>query len=103
MSNPKITQDDVRHVAHLSRLKLSEGQVEHFTQQLEAILEYVGKLNELDIVGVEPMAHPLDQTDALRADESGGELSPEDALRNAPEQSPPYFKVPKVMGEGSGA
>lgn len=98
-----ITEQDVRHVAKLSRLSLSDEQVHHFTEQLEAVLEYIGKLNELDVEGVEPMAHPLDITNALREDVPGEALSEDAALANAPARDGAFFKVPKVLGDGGGA
>lgn len=102
-NNPTITEADVRHVAKLSRLKLSDDEIAGHTVQLARVLEYISKLNELDVEGVEPMAHAADITNALREDEPTPGLSPDDALANAPASFPPFFKVPKVLGEGSGA
>ena len=99
----KITENDVRHVAKLSRLRLSDEEVAHFTGQLGAILEYIAKLNELDVEGVEPMAHPLDLVNVLREDVEQPGIAVEAALANAPQQSPPFFKVPKVLAEGPSA
>ena len=99
----RIGEDDVRHVAKLSRLRLSDAEVTHFAGQLESILDYIAKLNELDVEGVEPLAHPLDVTNVLREDAERPGLTVEAALANAPDKSPPFFKVPKVLGEGSGA
>ncbi|MEX0887101.1 MAG: Asp-tRNA(Asn)/Glu-tRNA(Gln) amidotransferase subunit GatC [Phycisphaeraceae bacterium] len=100
---PEITENDVRHVAKLARLRLTDEQIRQFTAQLVDVLAYVGKLRQLDLDGVEPMAHALDLTNVLREDVERPGLPVEAALANAPEQSPPYFKVPKVMGEDSGA
>lgn len=99
----RITEDDVRHVAKLSRLKLSEDQVHHFRDQLENVLGYIAKLNELDVTNVEPMAHPLESTNVLREDVPAPGMDVDMAIGNAPAKSPPFFKVPKVLGEGSGA
>ena len=99
----KLTHDEVRHVARLSRLHLSDEQIEKFAGQLSAILDYISKLNELDVEGVEPMAHALDVTNVMRPDEVKDPMSVETALDNAPDQSPPFFKVPKVLGDDSGA
>lgn len=100
---PKITEADVRHVAKLSRLRLSDDEISAYTTQLSHVLDYISKLNELDVEGVEPMAHAADITNALRDDEPTPGLTPEQALANAPASYPPFFKVPKVLGEGSGA
>lgn len=99
----KITDDQVRHVAKLSRLRLTDDEVRHFAHQLSAVLEYFSKLNELDVEGVEPMAHALDVTNVLRADDPTHGMNVETVLANAPDRSPPFFKVPKVLGDASGA
>ena len=100
----RITEDDVRHVAKLSRLSLSDAEVPKFARELNHVLDYIGKLGELDkeIEGVEPMAHALDLTNVLREDAERQGLTVEQALANAPDAEPPFFKVPKVLGE-SGA
>jgi len=99
----RISEDQVRHVARLSRLELTDEQVGHFTTQLSAILDYVSKLEELDVDDVEPMAHALDVTNVLRPDEVIPPMPLDEALANAPDKSPPFFKVPKVLGDDSGA
>ncbi len=99
----QLTHEQVRHVAKLSRLSLSDAQVEHFAQQLSAVLEYVAKMNELDVAEVEPMAHPLDATNVFRDDEPSPGLGVDEALANAPRRDGAFFEVPKVLGEGSGA
>jgi aspartyl-tRNA(Asn)/glutamyl-tRNA(Gln) amidotransferase subunit C len=99
----RITEEDVRHVAKLSRLRVSDREVEQFTEQLSHVLEYVAKINELDLEGVEPMAHAMDMANVLREDVERAGMTPEKALENAPEQWPPFFKVPKVLGETPGA
>lgn len=94
----KITEDQVRHVAKLSRLSLTDEQITFFTSQLGDVLDYVAKLNELDVENVEPMAHPTGMTGNLREDEPTEPLPVDRALENAPESDPPFFKVPKVLG-----
>lgn len=96
----KLTADQVRHVAKLSRLKLSDAEVEHFAQQLSSVLGYVSKLSELDVSNVEPMAHAIDVSNVLREDREEPGMPVDQALANAPEKDPPYFKVVKVLGEG---
>ncbi len=97
----KITRDDVVRVAELAYLDLSEDELEKYRRQLDEILTYIGKLNELDTSGVEPMAQVLadDQTaDAtLREDLVVPSAVAEDVLRQAPDPEPPYFRVPKVI------
>lgn len=97
----KISREDVLRVADLAYLDLSETELETYRKQLDEILEYIGKLNELDTSHVEPMAQVLadDQTaDAtLREDvvvpcEVAGEM-----LKQAPDPEAPYFRAPKVI------
>ena len=99
----RITDADVRHVAKLSRLRLDDSEVHHFAQQLAAVLEYVDALRELDVEGVEPMAHPLAMTNVLREDVPEPGLDVDAALANAPGRDGPFFSVPKVLGDGGGA
>jgi len=97
----KLTEVDVRKVAKLSRLRLSDDEVSQMAEKLSAVLDYVSKLNELDVTDVEPMAHAMDMSNVLRDDVEKPGLSVDVVLANAPDQSPPFFKVPKVIGEGS--
>ncbi|MEX0745198.1 MAG: Asp-tRNA(Asn)/Glu-tRNA(Gln) amidotransferase subunit GatC [Phycisphaeraceae bacterium] len=99
----RITEQQVRHVAKLSRLRLTDDQIHQFTDQLADVLDYVAKLNELDVANVEPMAHAMDLLNVLREDAEKQSLSVDEALANAPDASPPFFKVPKVLGDASGA
>src|SRR2546423_2953373 len=98
----KISREDVLRVAELAYLDLSEGELERYRAQIDEILEYIGKLNELDTAKVEPMAQVLsdDQTvDAtLREDLIVPCAVAEDVLKHAPDPEPPYFRVPKVIG-----
>jgi aspartyl-tRNA(Asn)/glutamyl-tRNA(Gln) amidotransferase subunit C len=99
----KIDEAEVRKVAKLSRLELSEAEVEEFTGQLRAILDYVAKMNELDTEGVEPLAHCLPVSNVFRADCVKESLGTEKTLANAPERDGEFFKVPKILDDGSGA
>jgi aspartyl-tRNA(Asn)/glutamyl-tRNA(Gln) amidotransferase subunit C len=99
----KLTEEQVRHVAKLSRLKLSDQEVHAMSEKLSAVLDYVSKLQELDVTGVEPMAHAMEMTNALREDKEVPGFTNEVALANAPDKHPPFFKVPKVIDDGSGA
>jgi aspartyl-tRNA(Asn)/glutamyl-tRNA(Gln) amidotransferase subunit C len=103
MSDKQITIDDVRHVAKLARLALSEAQMLTLTPQLGSILQYVAKVNEADTTDVEPMAHALPLHNVLREDVVEPSLPLEKVLQNAPETDGPFFKVPKVIGEDDSA
>ncbi len=93
----KISRAEVEHVAKLARLKLSEEELEKFTHQLGAILEYMDKLNELDTSEVEPTSHVLPLKNVFREDEVRVEEPRPDYLTIAPEASHGHFKVPKVI------
>ena len=97
----KITREDVLRVAELAYLDLSETELETYRKQVDEILEYIGKLNELDTSTVEPMAQVLtdDQTaDAtLREDVEVPCHGAAELLKQAPDPEPPYFRVPKVI------
>jgi len=89
-----ISRDEVVHVARLARLALSEEELDRFAGQLDAILEAVGKVAELDLSDVEPTAHPLDLVNAWADDEPRPSLSVEEALANAPDREGDLFRVP---------
>ena len=93
----KITEREVEYVARLARLKLSEEERELFTGQLNAILEYMEKLNELDTEGVEPTYHVVHHTNAFREDEVGKSSPREEIMENAPQREGEFFKVPRVI------
>ena len=99
----KIDQNQVIKVAKLSRLDLTEDEVQEFTGQLSAILDYVEKMNELDTTGVEPLAHCLPVSNVLREDSAKESLGTEQVLANAPQRDDEFFKVPKILDDGSGA
>jgi len=97
----KITREDVLRVADLAYLDLTDAELQTYRAQIDEILEYVGKLNELDTLNVEPMAQVLadEQTaDAtLREDLVVPCAVADDVLQHAPDPEPPYFRVPKVI------
>ena len=99
----KIDEAQVRKVAKLSRLELTEVEIEAFTGQLSAILDYVEKMNELNTESVEPLAHCLPINNVLREDRAEESLGAEKALANAPQRDGNFFKVPKILDDGSGA
>ena len=89
-----IDREQLLHVARLARLELHDDEVERLGAQLNAILEAVGKVAELDLEGVEPTAHPLDLVDVWAEDEPRSCLSAEEALANAPDREDGSFRVP---------
>ena len=89
-----ISEDEVRHVARLARLTLTDDEVARFGEQLSAILEAVSKVAEVDLSDVPPTAHPLDLVNVWREDEPGPSLPRTEALANAPETEGGFFKVP---------
>lgn len=97
----RIDTEQVKKVAKLARLELTEDEITEFTGQLGAILEYVEKMNELDTTDVEPLAHCLPITNVLRDDEIRDSLGTEKTLVNAPERDGPFFKVPKILDDTS--
>jgi aspartyl-tRNA(Asn)/glutamyl-tRNA(Gln) amidotransferase subunit C len=96
----KITEKEVRYVADLSNLQLTDQEVVKLQADLNGILEHMDKLKEIDTTGVEPMAQVLfdaGETATLRADTPQPPLGSEVALANAPQPGAGYFKVPKVI------
>ena len=98
MPEQKISLEQVRHVAKLARLALSEQQIAKIAPQLESILEYVAKIERIDVSGVEPMAHVLPLKNVLREDVAEPGLTVEQVLQNAPDRDGAFFKVPKIIG-----
>lgn len=98
-----LSDEQVRRVARLARLTLDDAEIHAFARQLSGVLAYMARLNELDVSDVEPMAHAVDLRSVMREDRVGPALSVDAVLANAPDRSPPFFKVPKVLGEDSGA
>lgn len=97
----KIDEAQVRRVALLSRLELSDREVAQFSTQLSDIVAYIEKLNELDTENVEPLAHCLPVKNVLREDVPGPSLTNEQALANAPQRQDEYFKVPKILDDNA--
>ncbi len=92
-----ISKDDVRHIAKLARLELSEEEIEKFAGQLSQILDHAAKIRELDLDGIEPLTHAIDRKNVFRKDVVKPGLSTEDALKNAPEREENYFKIPPII------
>ena len=99
----KIDEAQVRKVAKLSRLELNDSEVAQFSGELSSIIEYIEKLNELNVDDVEPLAHCLPIHNVFREDVVKPSLDNEQAIANAPDRHDGYFKVPKVLDDGGGA
>ncbi len=97
-----IKKEDVEWVAGLASLELSQKEVETFTHQLGEILEYVEKLKEVSIEGIEPTSHPLGMLIPLRQDRAENPLPVSKALSNAPKKREGHFKVPPVVTKKEG-
>lgn len=95
----KISYEEVEHVARLARLALSEEEREKMRAQLDAILTYIDKLNELDTSQVEPTSHVIPMTNVFREDKVRPSLSQEQALANAPDRQEALFRVPRILEE----
>ncbi len=94
-----ITRKDVEYIAQLARLKFKDEELENFTHQLNEILNYVEKLNELDTANVEPLNHPVENVNVFRNDELRVSVKTEEALKYAPDSTDDFFKVPKVINQ----
>jgi len=93
----KISRQEVEHVARLARLALEPAELDALTGQMDAVLGYVEKLNELDTEGIVPTSHAVPMENAFRADEAKASRGVEWALQNAPDATEECFKVPKVI------
>ena len=100
---PTIDQATMRRIARLARLKLSDDEIQLYTGQLARILGYMDQLEAVDTSGVEPLAQPLSLTNVLREDVPRPGIGPDVALANAPEREGCFFRVPRVLDDGSGA
>lgn len=94
-----VTRKDVEYIAQLARLRFKDEELENFTHQLNEILNYVEKLNELDTTNVEPLNHPIENVNIFRNDELKESVKTENALKNAPDSTDELFKVPKVINQ----
>ena len=92
-----LTATEVRWVAHLARLELTDVELETMTRQLSAIVDYVDQLKQVNTDGVEPLAHALPVQNVFRPDDPVPSLPVDDALRNAPARAGDYFAVPAVF------
>ncbi len=93
----RIRREEVEHVAHLARLHLDGEELDQMTEQLDMILSYVAKLEELDTAGVEPTTHAFSISNAFREDSVQKSLDQNEALANGPDHSADSFVVPRVI------
>lgn len=93
-----VTKKDVEYIAELAKLKFSEEELNDLTVDMNKILTYMEKLNEVDTTDVEPLSHPFENENVFREDELKPSISREEALKNAPVKDEEFFKVPKVIG-----
>lgn len=97
MTTEKITLEDVRHVAKLARLGLTEPQLERMAGELDTIIDSIGKISELDLADVEPTTHALEIVNVFGDDVPHESLSTERALSNAPDPEDGCFRVPRMQ------
>jgi aspartyl-tRNA(Asn)/glutamyl-tRNA(Gln) amidotransferase subunit C len=93
----EVNDELVNKLAHLARLKFEASEKEEIKNDLQKMIAFVEKLNELDTTGVEPLLYMTDEINVLREDEVKGSISREEALMNAPSHDDQFFKVPKVI------
>lgn len=90
-----ISLEQIKHLAHLSRLEFSEKELNEMQGDMEKILEFVAQIDALDLEGVAPLTQMSESVDVMREDEVKGMLTKEEALKNAPDANSDYFRVPK--------
>ncbi|UOE94497.1 Asp-tRNA(Asn)/Glu-tRNA(Gln) amidotransferase subunit GatC [Alkalihalobacillus sp. LMS39] len=93
----RISEEQVKHVAHLARLSITDEEAVKFTQQLDAIISFAEQLNELDTENVKPTSHVLDLKNVLREDKPDKGLPVEEVLKNAPDKEEGQFSVPSIL------
>ncbi len=93
-----VSEKDVERIAELSKLQFNDEAKVAIQQDLNKIIDFIGKLDELDTENVEPLLFMTDEVNVLRTDESHTEITQKEALKNAPQKDSDYFKIPKVLG-----
>ncbi len=93
----KITKETIEYVAHLGRLELEPQEIELYTQQIDNILQYMDALNSLNTDGVEPTSHAVPMDSVFREDAVKDSFAIDDSLKNAPERTGSFFKVPPII------
>ena len=95
-----LSESEVRHVAMLARLALTDGQVQTLREELNSILGHIDTIQQLDLEGIEPMTHAIAVVNETRADVVRPGLSREAALLNAPDAEAGAFRIPRIVGTG---
>ena len=93
----EVTDGMIEKLARLARLTFNEAEKEEIRRDLQRMISFVEKLNELDLTGVTPLMHMSSEVNVLREDEIKGSVTREEALKNAPAHDDQFFKVPKVI------
>lgn len=93
----RISEEEVKHVANLARLAVTDDEVKKFQQNLDAIITYAEQLNEIDTENIEPTSHVLDMKNVMREDVPSKGLPREEVLKNAPEHQDGQIKVPSII------
>ena len=96
---PGITREEVAHLARLSRLELKAEELDHFAEQLNAIVDAVARVSEIAADDVPPTSHPLPLTNVMRPDVVRPSLTAAEALAGAPAVEEQRFRVPQILGE----
>jgi len=93
----RISKEEVKHVAHLARLAITEEEAEKFTQQLDAIISFAEQLNEIDTTNIVPTSHVLEMKNVMREDQAAKGLPVEEVVKNAPDHKDGYIRVPSIL------
>jgi aspartyl-tRNA(Asn)/glutamyl-tRNA(Gln) amidotransferase subunit C len=96
-----VTNNDVKKIAELARLEFTDKEIENYTSEMNQILGYVEKLNELDTENIEPLSHPIENNNVFRDDVMHQSTDRNEALKNAPDSTSEHFKVPKVISQSN--
>ncbi len=91
-----ITKMQVKHVAKLARLELTEEEEELYANQLSKIIDYIDQLNEIDTKGIEPMTQPIPNVNVMREDIVKKQFTRDEILKNAPHEEYGFFRVPRI-------
>lgn len=94
-----VTKKEVEKIAELALLKFSDEELDNLTPQMNEILSFMEKLNEIDTEKVKPLSHPVEQVNVFRNDNLKTSISTEEALKNAPDKDENHFRIPKVIGD----
>ena len=90
-----ISLEQIKHLAHLSRLEFSEEELKEMLGDMGKILDFVAQIDALDLSGIEPLTQMSDSVNVMREDQTKGMIQKEEALKNAPDANSDYFRVPK--------